>query len=272
MHDYFFKRMTLKQLSQKYGYSREWIQAKIHRFTPQLHETTPKHTTVVIDASFFGKRKDKLGLIVAKDAHTSLPIAYNFIETESKEVYLDLMKQMISKGYSVDAVVLDGKPGIFDLFGDIPVQMCHFHMKAIITRKLTKHPKLQASIELKRIVAYLGKVSECRFAYMLHAWHKRHEAFLNEKAEDDSKRGWHYKHRRVRSAYRSLMRFLPYLYTYRRYPCLHIPNTTNALDGGYFSPLKDLLKVHRGIDKKMKQKLIVYFLENRKIQPPEIPL
>ena len=173
------------------------------------------------------------------------------------------MMQIYDRGFTLNAVVLDGKPGIISLFEGIPVQMCHFHMKAIITRKLTRNPKLQSSIELKHIVSYLGNVSACRFEYMLLAWHKRYVLFLNEKVEDTSKRGWHYKHKKVRSAYRSLMKFLPYLFSYQKYPKLNIPTTTNHLDGGCFSPLKDLLRVHRGIGIKMKRKLIVYFLENR---------
>jgi len=136
-------------------------------------------------------------------------------------------------------------------------------MKSIITRKLTRNPNLQASIKLKHIVSTLGKISACRFEYMLLAWQKRHEQFLNEKIDDDSKRKWHYKHKRLRSAYRSLVKFLPYLFTYQKYSNFNIPTTTNHLDGGCFSPLKDLLRVHRGIDVKMKRKLIVYFLENR---------
>ncbi len=136
-------------------------------------------------------------------------------------------------------------------------------MKSIITRKLTRNPKLQASIELKYIVSTLGKVSACRFKFMLLSWHKRHELFLNEKVSSDTKRGWHYKHKRLRSAHRSLMKFLPYLFTYQAYSNFNIPTTTNHLDGGCFSPLKDLLRVHRGIGIKMKRKLIVYFLENR---------
>jgi len=218
---------------------------------------------VVIDATYFGKRRDKLGLIVAKDVLLKEPIAYNFIATETKEIYQDLIEQIEDKGFVLDAVVLDGKPGIISLFRDIPLQMCHFHMKSIITRKLTRNPKLQASIELKHITSHLDKVSACRFEYMLLAWHKRHDLFLSEKVDDDSKRGWHYKHRRLRSAYRSLMKFLPYLFTYQKYPNLYIPTTTNHLDGGCFSPLKDLLRVHRGISINMKRKLIVYFLENR---------
>ncbi len=136
-------------------------------------------------------------------------------------------------------------------------------MKSIIIRKLTRKPKLAASIELKRVVSYLGNISSSRFEYMMNAWANRHQIFIDERVDDDSKRGWHYKHKTIRSAYRSLKKFLPYLFTYKKYPVLKIPTTTNHLDGGCFSPLKDLLRVHRGIGIKMKRKLIVYFLKNR---------
>ena len=138
-------------------------------------------------------------------------------------------------------------------------------MKAIITRKLTRKPKLKASIELKKITSYLGKISACRFTYMLSAWYKRHKDFLNEKKEENGKEVGITNTETYASNYRSLKRFLPYLFTYKNYPNLNIQTTTNLLDGGCFSPLKDLLKVHRGIDKKMKRKLIVYFIENRRI-------
>ena len=217
----------------------------------------------MVDATFFGRGSDKFGLIVAKDVEHKEPFAYNFIETETKEVYRDLMQQIHFKGYTLQAVVLDGKPGIFGLFEDIPIQMCHFHMQAIITRKLTKNPRIAASIKLKKIVSFLGQISPCRFEYWLYAWHKHYEDLLNEKVSDESKRGWHYKHRRLRSAYHSLVRFLPYLFTYLKHPELNIPNTTNLLDGGCFSPLKDKLKVHRGTSRSMQRKMIVFFLENR---------
>ena len=44
---------------------------------------------------------------------------------------------------------------------------------------------------------------------------------------------------------------------------LQMQNTTNSLDGGLFSPMKMLLKIHRGIGIEMKKKLITDYLENR---------
>jgi hypothetical protein len=48
---------------------------------------------------------------------------------------------------------------------------------------------------------------------------------------------------------------LPYLFTYQKYSELNIPNTTNFLDG-CFAYLKELVRVHRGINKTLKRKII----------------
>jgi hypothetical protein len=66
---------------------------------------------------------------------------------------------------------------------------------------------------------------------------------------------WFYTHKRLRSAYRSLKINLPYLFTYQKYSELNIPNTTNSLDG-CFAYLKELVRVHRGINKTLKRKII----------------
>ena len=96
--------------------------------------------------------------------------------------------------------------------------------------------------------------------------------FLLEKSVNERTGKSQYKHRSIRSAHRSLKHFLPYLFTYKEHPDLKIPTTTNQLDGGLFSPLKDLLKVHRGSSRELRRKLIIYFLENRVYRTPKILL
>ena len=100
----------------KYGHSRAWTQDTIRHYSPTIQTRNPRAVTVAIDATYFGKRRDKLGLIVAKDIALKEPIAYNFIETETKEVYRDLLAQIQEKGFVINAVVLDGKPGTISLF------------------------------------------------------------------------------------------------------------------------------------------------------------
>lgn len=64
------------------------------------------------------------------------------------------------------------------------------------------------------------------------------------------------------AAYKSLRRNLPYLFTYKNHPNLNIPNTTNALVRGVFAQLKKLTKLHQGMSRSLKTKLIYDYLVN----------
>ena len=59
----------------------------------------------------------------------------------------------------------------------------------------------------------------------------------------------------------SLKNNLPYLFTYQDYPALQIPNTTNSLEGS-FAQLKELVVIHRGLNKSLKRKMINEILAN----------
>jgi hypothetical protein len=141
------------------------------------------------------------------------------------------------------------------LFADIPVQMCHFHQKQIITRYLTNNPKLEAGMELKKISTTLCDSNENDFTSALDVWYATWSSFLKERTTDTVMGRWHYTHKRLRSAYRSLRLNLPYLFTYLNLPDLNIPNTTNSLDG-CFAYLKELVRVHRGSNKSLRHKII----------------
>ena len=70
-------------------------------------------------------------------------------------------------------VVIDGKRGVRAVFKGIPVQMCHFHQVAIISRKLTSKPKLAASVELQGISRLLRNAHKEAFIGLLEEWHNR---------------------------------------------------------------------------------------------------
>ena len=139
--------------------------------------------------------------------------------------------------------------------------MCQFHQIAIENRYLTRRPKLEPAIELRRITLNLTKTDEETFAKQLNDWYTKYQFFLKEKTINPITRRWFYTHKRIRSAYRSLKTNLPYLFIYQKYPELKIPNTTNSLDG-YFSNLKTLLRIHRGLTKKRRFKVISEILNN----------
>lgn len=164
-------------------------------------------------------------------------------------------------GYTLLAVVTDGKQGLKPLFASIPVQMCQFHQIAIITRYLTRNPKLDAGRELRDVMRTLCVAEERCFSTALTAWHQKWDRFLKERTSDPLSGRWHYTHKRLRAAYRSLKTNLPYLFSYQRYPDLDIPNTTNSLDGS-FAHLKQLVQIHRGLKTDLKRKIIHYILQN----------
>ena len=168
------------------------------------------------------------------------------------------------KGWKLLGAVVDGRRGFLRVFEDIPVQICQFHQIKQVTKYLTKHPKTEAGRELRALVLTLTKTTEAEFTQSLNVWHTQWESFIHQKTEytfTNGKTKWHYTHKNVRSAYRSLKTNLPYLFTYQKYPELNIPNTTNSLDGS-FSALKKKLAVHHGLRKDRRYKVISKLLRD----------
>lgn len=64
-----------------------------------------------------------------------------------------------------------------------------------------------------------------------------------------------YTHRRLRSAYLSLKRNMPYLWTFYDRPELGLPNTNNSLEGT-FTDIKSKLGVHSGIGRSNRIKFL----------------
>jgi hypothetical protein len=73
-----------------------------------------------------------------------------------------------------------------------------------------------------------------------------------------------YVHRSLRSALFGIKLALPYLFTYQDFPELKIPNTTNHVDGGVNTKLKELNRQHRGMRRDRRNKLLVRLLYNLK--------
>jgi hypothetical protein len=174
-------------------------------------------------------------------------------------VYQEGKDTLEAAGWSIQAIVLDGRRGIATVFKGIPTQMCHFHQQKIVTKYLTRSPKSEAAQELKRISLTLKTSTEKEFTRSLADWHTRYEDILNEHTITPGCNRTHYIHRKLRSAYRSLSTNLPLLFTFERYPELNIPHTTNHLDG-FFTQLKGKVNVHRGLRKDRRFKMIEEFL------------
>lgn len=78
-------------------------------------------------ATFYGKRKDKLGTLVFKDVKSREILIWKHIESETIKDYKYLKEELLELGYTIQSATLDGTRGLTKAFKDIPIQMCHFH-------------------------------------------------------------------------------------------------------------------------------------------------
>lgn len=254
--EFVWERRTVRKLAVDVGKSERWIRGKLEAHEPTLKPVVPCSEVFVADVTFF---KREYGFLVYRIPELQRNPYSKKVYSETIAGYQEGRIALEQEGFVFLAIVLDGRPGIRALFSDIPVQMCHFHQKQIITRYLTHNPKLQAAIELKALAGTLTHSTEEEFTKELENWHTRWVDFLKEKTYAEGGKRFRYTHRRIRSAYRSLKTNLPFLFTYQKYPGLKIPTTTNSLDGT-FSHLKDLTRVHRGASSKLKEKIITEIL------------
>ncbi len=118
---------------------------------------------------------------VIRSPHLKKNLYVQEVEHETVDVYRQGRVALKKKGYTIKAIVLDGRPGVRQIFSDIPVQMCHFHQKQIITRYLTNNPKLEAGIELKKLTKTLCETNEDDFVSAIHSWYNTWSLFLKER-------------------------------------------------------------------------------------------
>ena len=229
---------------------------KINGDDKQIINISPQSIVAVADTTFFTR---SYGVTVFRDPKLKRNLIWKEVYSETPGQYWQLRNKLELKGIILKAIVLDGKRGVRQVFSDIPVQMCQFHQVAIVIRYLTRRPQLEASKELKKIVLLLTSCTEQEFKDLLDVWFNKWKDFLKERTTNPFTGKWYYTHKRLRSAYRSLKTNLPYLFTYQKYPELNIPNTCNSIDGS-FTTLKNLLRIHRGMNRKNRYKMICQIL------------
>ena len=208
-----------------------------------------------MDTTYF---KRMYGVMVWRCPHRKKNLLWRFLPYETIMAYKDGIEELRAKGWNVKAIICDGRRGLLNGFS-VPVQMCHFHQAAIVTRYVTRRPKLVAGQDLQSLMRFLPKIDEAQFTLWLELWYDKWGEFLKEKTVDEITGHWHYTHGRLRSAYYSVKRNLPYLFTYLRYPDLDIPNTSNSLEG-IFTHIKKNIRLHGGLRIHQKQPMIEEFL------------
>lgn len=212
----------------------------------------PQATIIVPDTTFWGRA---YGVCVFRSWTLKQNLWWGEVSSEKVAHYHYGRKILESRGWAFVAAVVDGRRGLASVFKDIPVQVCHFHQMKTVTKYLTRRPETEAGQTLRSLMLTLPHTPEKVFTKALTAWEKTYRSFIAQKTHLAGTKHWHYTHKNVRSAYRSLATNLQNLFTYERYPALTIPNTTNTIDG-YFASVKKKVAQHHGIRRDRRFKII----------------
>ena len=250
-------KQTYSQLAAEFCCSSKTIQRRLDKVPVIKRNEFSAVAVVIMDTTYFGRG---FGVMVFKNSLDGVVLYKQYVRYETNALYLAGISEISRRGIDIQGIVCDGRQGLFRLFADIPMQMCQFHQIQIVQRYLTRKPKTQTAIELKKITLKLTKQTKIEFANSLNSWHLRWFDYLNERSKSPSTGKTYYTHKRLRSAYLSLKRHFPYLFVFEDYKELMIPNTTNALDG-QFSDLKNKLRNHNGLSKERKMKFIDGFFK-----------
>lgn len=209
-----------------------------------------------IDATFFGR---EYGFLVFHDCQKV--IYFKEIKTESVKHFREGIRALKAAKYRIQSVTIDGRRGyvnnIRKLLGNIPIQMCLFHQKAIVRRYITDRPRSQCGRELKELMHLLCKSEfQQEFIDKFYFLKTKYHGFLHQRNGLGD-----YKHQALRSAIKSIDSNMLYLFTYTDLKNSNIPPTINHLEG-LFGHLKERIKIHRGLDKNRKKKAVRFLLKN----------
>jgi hypothetical protein len=219
-------------------------------------DDSSKSINLQIDATFFGR---EYGFLVFHDCQKV--IYFKEIKTESVKDFKEGIIALNAANYRILSVTIDGKRGYINnirkLLGNIPIQMCLFHQKAIIRRYLTDKPRSQCGKDLKELMHLICKPeSHQEFIDKFYLLKEKYHGLIHQRNELGS-----YKHNALRAAFKSIETNLTYLFTYTDIKNSNIPPTINHLEG-LFGHLKERIKIHRGLDKNRKKKAVRFLLKN----------
>lgn len=266
--DFVFHKQVMREIGETYDLNIKTVYSHILLYKPKEKKHTPRAIHLLVDALYFGTREDYTTwcVVVFRDNDTKENLWWKYADTETERDYREGREYLEKIGYTILSVTGDGFGGLKTAFYGILYQMCLVHMERIIIRGTTRNPILKASQVLLALIKTVFDTDEELFKIRFNKYLELYGDFINEKAISEiTGKPW-YVHEDLRKATLSLQRFLPYLFTFKKDK--DIPPTTNSLEG-HFSHLRDIVNIHRGASKELKQKMIHTILLASTIAPKD---
>ena len=249
---------TYKLLSKERKSSIKTIQKLIDTSYPVDTETdVPKEAILLMDVVTVA---DGTKTMIVEDYLQRKVISVQEIDAERVHIYRTNIEKFIKAGTKIRGIVVDGRSGVIPALEEYaPVQMCHFHFVAIITRYLgKKRSKTFQSLVLKYVSRAALRMGQDAFLEFISLYEDMYADYMNEKKINPETGRPIYAHKRIRQAFKTLKRFKDNLFTFE---CVeHMPNTTNSLDGK-ISTTKAKVNIHRGLKTDRKVRLFKYLIK-----------
>jgi len=253
--EYVEGKQTIAQLSKSHGVSKSTIWRRLSGMRHIRVVPSEKDVVIQLDTTYWGRG---FGLMVIKDVFRKRILWRKFVRNETLSDYMEGVSWLRQNGFCIYGAVCDGFKGLILSLSE----MCQFHQMMIVRRYLTKAPELDASKELLQLVKRMTEMNGQEFKAELDAWHARWKDFLDERSKDPKSGKTRYTHRRTRSAWLSIKRNMPWLWTFELFENLHLPRTNNALEG-CFADIKTKMRVHSGISKERRECLIDEYIARK---------
>jgi transcription elongation factor Elf1 len=258
-----FRKQTVRELVDIHQLNKKTISSYIHSYEVEEKVHKPRGIYLVVDATYFGKRKEgsSWGVILFRDSLQKENLWWKFVKGERVIDYMEGKEYLENLGYIIRSVTADGFLGLPKLFSGIPFQICQFHTKKTCIKYLTNNPQTEAGQVLLAIVKTIPKTDYVTFKVRLQKYLIHFNLLLNEKTYHPSG-DWSYTYDNIRSAIHTLSKYIDYLFTYEKDSL--IPKTSNSCEG-HFSHIKDVLRIHRGMSRSLKEKVIHHIFLNSSI-------
>ncbi len=246
----------MRELHGRHGKDRRTLKEFLNVYRAPEKKHDPRKINLVVDALYFGERKEATSwcAVCFRDPKRKENLWWTFCHTETTSVYVEGRKYLENLGYAILSVTGDGFGGLRQAFSDIPFQMCHVHMERIVVNGTTRKPILEAGQALLALTRSLHqKINEEDFKFYLKKYLEKYHTFLNEKTTNSLTGESSLTHEPLHKASLSLVRFLPYLFTFKTNQ--DISRTTNSLEG-HFSHIRDVVGVHRGLTRPQMERVL----------------
>lgn len=252
--DYVEGKQTLDQLALKYGVSERTIRRDLEGMRYVQKISKYKQVTIQMDTTYWGR---DFGLMVIKDALRGNILWRKYVTHETIADYIEGVRWLEKHRFKIYGVVIDGMKGLAKALFPYPVQLCQFHQMLIVRRYITQDPEIEASAALLELVNSITRMDKESFVGVFNEWYDKYKDIVNERVQDRriKKKTPPYMRPRLRSAYLSVKRNMPLLWTFYDHPETGLPNTNNALEG-LFSDLKTKVRVHSGLSRDNRRKLL----------------